>query len=310
MDANSVTVTVEAAVYGRPEYSAAASVTPGGAAVGTVAATGDNAAHLAGKRVLVGPEQPCGECDVCRRGGAAVCPHGQVLGRTVPGTLAETVVARARWVVPIDGALDLPGPTACLAAREAAWAYAMYTRAGTAPGEPVAVIGDDAVARFIVQIAAARGNRPMVLSPTIAGATADAIAVDVADGAGATALCDAVAAAATAAGHGERPWKVFDTNTGAHRGVALARPRTTVTVLSLPGVDLAAGDADPGALLRADGAVLGIAGAHPDLIPEVAALAVRGDIDLAAAARIVAFADVPPADSSGAAIVSVVKISA
>ncbi|MBA3396309.1 MAG: alcohol dehydrogenase catalytic domain-containing protein, partial [Deltaproteobacteria bacterium] len=38
----------------------------GDACVGIVARAGERAAVLRGKRVLVGPIDPCGECEVCR----------------------------------------------------------------------------------------------------------------------------------------------------------------------------------------------------------------------------------------------------
>ena len=312
--ANGAVVRVEAAVFGRPEYavmSTRADITPGGAAVGTVERTGENATHLMGRRVVVGPEQPCGECDICRRGGAAVCPHGAVLGRTAEGALASHVVASGRWIVPIDDELEVPGPAAALLGREAAWAYAMYTRAGTAPGEPVVIVGQDVVARFIAQIAAARGNRPMVTSPTIASVAADAVLLELDERSGPTDLRAIVAGAAADAGLGALPWKVFDTGTGPHRGTALAGPRVTVTVLSecvLGGAD--GHRYDVAGVLAADGAVLGVAGAHPDLIPEVAAMAVRGDIDLAAAASVVGVDQIPRvADGAGAARATVVRIA-
>src|SRR5262249_34968058 len=92
-------VAVEAAVVGPPEALAldlAPGRTPGGAAVGRVAAAGAAAAHRVGERVVVGPARPCFECDVCRRGHPAVCPARLRLGLDVDGALASHVVARAR----------------------------------------------------------------------------------------------------------------------------------------------------------------------------------------------------------------------
>ena len=47
---------------------------PSGAAVGIVDDARERSAVLLGKRVLVPACDPCGQCEVCRRGGAAVCP--------------------------------------------------------------------------------------------------------------------------------------------------------------------------------------------------------------------------------------------
>ena len=44
-----------------------------------------------------------------------------------------------------------------------------------------------------------------------------------------------------------------------------------------------------------DCTIIGVDGAHPDLIPETAALAVRGELDLGAMTEVVPWADVPRA---------------
>jgi 6-hydroxycyclohex-1-ene-1-carbonyl-CoA dehydrogenase len=300
LDDDHLLIAVEAAVFGAPEIAAAATndpCIPGGAAVGVVE---DGLADWVGRRVLVDPESPCGECDVCRRGGAAVCPEGDVIGRTRDGALATAVVARARWVCAVDGELSLPSPAAALAAREAAHAYAMFARAGVGPGEPVVVVGDGVIARFLVDIAAARGTRPLVLADDDDGwrahverrgglavvAPTDAIA----------GTRDAVARAADGAGLGRRPWRIFETSAdAAHRALALslAGPAATVTLLARRALGAAPGGApvDLEAALDRGVTVLGVAGAHPDFLPEVAALAVRGDLDLDGAARLGAIGD-------------------
>ena len=55
---------------------------------------------------------------------------------------------------------------------------------------------------------------------------------------------------------------------------ALAGPRATLTVLA-PGAAL------PAALIDREVTVIGVAGPHPDLIVEAAAMCVKGEIDLA-----------------------------
>jgi hypothetical protein len=59
------------------------------------------------------------------------------------------------------------------------------------------------------------------------------------------------------------------------RAASLAGPRATLTVL--------AGKSPPdlaGALLSREVTVIGVAGAHPDLVVEAAAMCVKGEIDL------------------------------
>jgi len=278
---------------------------PGHAAVGKVIATGDKARDLLDRRVVVGPHAPCGECDVCRRGGAVVCPNGAELGVTARGTLGERAVAAARWALPLEGELAVPGVAAALVGGEAALGYALYARAGVGPREPTVVLGDNVVARCLVEILVAKGAPPVVVvrsssppawSAFVESRGAAAVAVD-ADAPDAEAHAAALAALRNR-GHGQRPWKVFETTGEAERqtrAIAIAGPCATV-VLAAPGatghptrpVDL--GDA-----LDRDVAVLGVAGAHPDLLVDVAALAVRGELDLAGAADVVAPGDLAAA---------------
>jgi D-arabinose 1-dehydrogenase-like Zn-dependent alcohol dehydrogenase len=304
-----VLVRVAASVFGAPELAGRFACTPGGAAVGTVQRTSQDAAHLLGKRVVVGPEQACGECDVCRRGAAAVCPRGSHLGRTADGTLATAVVARARWVCPLEGELaagpGLDGPAAAFIGREAAWAYTMVARAGVAPGEPVVIVGAGVLARFLVQIAVAKGARPLVLVTGDEDSSTAAWADWIAARGGVAVRPDkpdsessneesarrAVQAAADRGGHGSRPWFVFETSAQTVQrtlALALAGPGARLTLLARR----ALGSPEPGPdlpldrVLDADGTVIGVTGAHPDLIPEVAALVVRGELDIEGAAEV------------------------
>lgn len=269
-----VVVAVEAFVLGPRERSASDDTIAGGAAVGRVTASGEAASHLVGARVAVGPYWPCGECDVCRRGNACVCPSGDVLGRSRDGTMAESVVAAARWVCRVDGELDIPGSSAALLPREATDAYAMWARAGVSPGEPVVVVGDGPVARLVEQIATARGckpSRPADAEPT------------------------------------QKPRRIFETTgTADSRAAALAAANAGATI-ALYSTETNA-PLDIATLVPLDATVVAIAGAHPDLMPEVAALAVKGDLALADAARVAGIGDdiaaaIADADQAGKALV-------
>ncbi|MCB9563315.1 MAG: alcohol dehydrogenase catalytic domain-containing protein [Kofleriaceae bacterium] len=133
---------------------------PGLAVVGQVVEAGPGGRHVDGRRVLVGTHHPCGECDVCRRGGAAVCPQRRALG-VDQGGLAERVVVPARWLVALDGELAVPGAAAAVVlGHDAALAYALYARAGVGPREPTVVVGDDATARLLVDVLAAKSAPP------------------------------------------------------------------------------------------------------------------------------------------------------
>src|SRR5215510_14196192 len=84
---------------------------PSGAAVGLVDDASEGAAVLLGKRVLVGPLDSCGQCDVCRRGGAPVCPFAKRRDR-----MAARLRVASRWVVALADGLELPVPAAAAVA--------------------------------------------------------------------------------------------------------------------------------------------------------------------------------------------------
>jgi threonine dehydrogenase-like Zn-dependent dehydrogenase len=257
----------------------------GAAAIGRIVEAGDAAAGLRDRRALVGPTLGCGECAVCRRAAVAACPRGQTLGRDRDGALAERVLARGRWLCPLDERMPLAPLTGALVAGPAARAYAAYARAGLAPNLPAIVIGRGPVARALARIAVARGARVTIAAPD---EPADAVAARV---------------AADASGGGDPP-TIFDAGEpgGAALAHALLAPAATLVLL--------AGEApaalDLGALAARQATAIGVAGAHPDLATELAALVVRGELALDDLAQPIAWAELPalPAlDPTRAAIV-------
>ncbi|HEX4422296.1 MAG TPA: hypothetical protein VH165_30495 [Kofleriaceae bacterium] len=243
------------------------------AGVGRVVAAGARAGGLADRVVLVGPIDPCGECDVCRRGGAAVCPLAR--RRT---SLGARVIAAGRWVVPLDDGLELPAPIAAAVAGDVVLAYTLYARTGVAPRDPVVVVGGSPIARFLVEILIAKGVAPVAVAGP--GPWADWLAgkgVTIAPEADAPA---ALAAAFAAQSLGTRPWRVICGDPAATAAAAqLAGPRATLTLLAGPAGAASALAAD---VLAREVTIIGVAGAHPDLVVEAAALCVQGDVDLAA----------------------------
>ena len=247
---------------------------PSGAAVGIVDDASEGAAVLLGKRVLVGPTDPCGQCEVCRRGGAAVCPHA------IPrGAAGKRLRVPSRWVVALAGGLDLPVPAAAAVAGDVTTAYTLYARTGLGPREPVVVLGATAVTRFLVEILRGKGITPTVICDDdeawrswLLGKGAAVVS-----GSG-DALVASVGGAVSAQGMGNRPWRVIATESAVVQQAArLAGARATLTVLA---------DRDapalPGDLMTREVTVIGVAGPHPDLIVEAAALCVKGEIDLVA----------------------------
>ncbi len=223
--------------------------TNGGAAIGLVIDAGSRTKHLVGKRVLAGPIDPCGECEVCRRGGAAVCPTAR--RRTAP--LQSPVVAAARWLVTLgepDG-VDLPSPEGAVVAGDLAIAYTLYARTGIGPRDPVVVVGDSPIARHLVAVLRAKGIAPQVAAPR-----------------------EELRATFAEQGFGQKPWRVIATGPDAVApAAALCGPRSTLTVLApVPSL--------PGELAEREVTVIPVAGAHPDLVTEIAALVVKGDLQL------------------------------
>jgi D-arabinose 1-dehydrogenase-like Zn-dependent alcohol dehydrogenase len=240
------------------------------AGVGRVVAAGDRAGELADRRVLVGPIDPCGECDVCRSGGAAVCPlarrRSELVGR---------VIAAARWLVPLGDGLELPAPAAAAVAGDVALAYTLYARTGASPREPVVVIGESPIARFLIEILLAKGIAPIAVAQ--GDGQTDAWRDWLRGKAVATAHDRAsVAEALAAQSLGTRPWRVVCGDPRAvPAAIALAGPRATLT---LPATTAAiAGD-----VLAREVTIIGVAGAHPDLVVEAAAMCVKREIDLIA----------------------------
>ncbi len=245
---------------------------PSGAAVGRVDDASEGSAVLLGKRVLVGPLDPCGQCEVCRRGGAAVCPAAKRRDRT-----GARMRVASRWVVALGDGLELPVPAAAAVAGDVATAYTLYARTGLSPRDPVVIVGHDAVARFLVEIVRAKGITPTVIAePNDAWRDwllAKGAAVVRADEPN---LRDAVTAAVAAQGLGARPWRVIATSSAVlARAAALAGPRATLTAFAD-----ASTPALPGELLAREVTVIGVAGPHPDLIVEAAAMCVKREIDL------------------------------
>jgi len=237
---------------------------PGGAAAGVVDDVDPKSAALLGKHVLIGPSDPCGQCEVCRRGGAAVCPHAR---RHEP--LAPRRRVAARWAVALGDGLELPVPAAAAVAGDVALAYTLYARTGLSPREPVVVLGATGVTRFLIEILIAKSIAPIV----IAGDDPAWCDWLLGKGAALARTADDVRAAVAAAGLGARPWRILATGADHALACALAGPRATLTALA-PAADL------PGALVAREVTVIGVAGAHPDLVVEAAAMCVKGEIDL------------------------------
>jgi threonine dehydrogenase-like Zn-dependent dehydrogenase len=323
-----VVVAVAAAQLDRAQLYLRSAV-PGFAALGRVVAAGARALPLLDQVVLVGSVDPCGQCEVCRRGGGTVCPRASRRGNDARGTLAERVTASARWVVPLSAELGLAqlaeepaaSPRLATLAGDAALAYTMYARSDLSPRDPVVVLGRRPVTRFLVEVLLAKGLAPVVLvEPSeqrdhdaawlawLARRGVVAVTRDSADSAeelrGAITAALNQRRAATAGGAAEpdasppgRPWKLLATEPPSLLVASqLAGPRAAVTVLMPPTATGALVDAaavEPAAWAR-ELTVLAVSAASPELLLETAALAARGELDLEGGVAVRALEDLAP----------------
>jgi threonine dehydrogenase-like Zn-dependent dehydrogenase len=133
-------------------------------------------------------------------------------------------------------------------------------------------------------------------------------------GAGSDAVRELARGALDLRGQGVRPWFVFETGGRADAqslALALAGPGATVVLAAPAATGAAPGAVDVGAALDREVTVISVAGAHPDLLVDVAALAIRGELDLAGAAEVVAPAELasalarPPGTAPTALVVAI-----
>ena len=138
---------------------------------GEIAATGPGVDRgRAGQRVVVEPNIPCGTCPACRAGRTSACPHRKILGFSVPGTLAERIVAPAAfaWPVPDDWG---DGDAVCAEPLAVAFAAVRRAVAALAAAAPPAgadrclVIGAGSQGTLTCVALASAGISPAVLEP-------------------------------------------------------------------------------------------------------------------------------------------------
>ncbi len=301
---------------------------PGWAAVGRVVAAGEQALTLLDQHVLVGPIDPCGQCELCRRGGGALCPMAKRRGDGARGTAAERITVAARWVTALaEAKLGELQPAHAALAGDAALAYTAYARADLAPKEPVIVVGRSSVTRFLLQILLAKGITPVLVEEATSSESEGSEGRDwlgarnlrrvlapsgertpgvlAATRAELVALLAADPAAASAAGHAaSRPWRLFAADdTALPLAAALTGPRSTVTVIA-PAPTATAGLAalEPH-LWRNEVSILSVSTPSPELTLETAALVTRGQLDLASCVTVVSASALPSCGDSSTSLV-------
>jgi 6-hydroxycyclohex-1-ene-1-carbonyl-CoA dehydrogenase len=230
---------------------------PGAEICGEIVATGEAAAELQGKRVVVPRLLPCGECERCRRGHAASCPS-----RAPRRGLAREETVPARFLVALDGdpplwpfGWDELWRAAALADAASA-PYSALARAGLGPGDIVLVLGDGPRAALARAIVVAKGARSIGVDPSQAPEEA--------------ALEDAPTIILESTGR----------SAARHRALAMLPPGATAVFLDGPDDAVPVPPPDWARFSAGENRLLGAEAAHPDLLPEVCALAARGELPL------------------------------
>ncbi len=128
---------------------------------GRVIAAGPDAEAWRGRAVIVPAVIPCGECDLCGRGRAAICRRQKMPGNDIHGGFASHITVSARGLCPVDerrlAAAGLELADVAVVADAVTTPYQAVTRAGVVPGSLAIVVGTGGVGGYAVQIARAFG---------------------------------------------------------------------------------------------------------------------------------------------------------
>ena len=112
-----------------------------------------------GQRVVINPIAECGTCDCCARGQGYLCRHAGLMGRELPGSLADHVVVAETCLQPFPD--DLSPVVATLIETLATVRHAQE-RARVAPGESVVVLGQGTTGLMHTQLARLSGALPVI----------------------------------------------------------------------------------------------------------------------------------------------------
>jgi L-iditol 2-dehydrogenase len=139
---------------------------PGHEIAGKVVEVGKDVTNYAvGDRLALAADVSCGECYYCRRGLYNLCDNWQLLGVDYPGGMAEYMqLPRAilHHGIVHRTPEGLPGEQAALA-EAASSVIAAQEQISVEPGEVVIIIGDGPIGILHVQLAVARGAKPVLI---------------------------------------------------------------------------------------------------------------------------------------------------
>jgi L-iditol 2-dehydrogenase len=125
--------------------------------VGRVSKIGDAVKGVStGQRVVVEPNYPCGECDLCFSGRGNICSRKQSMGVTVAGCFADFVTAPAKFVWPLPDAIS-DSDAACI--EPLTVSLHALIQSGAVIGDTVAVLGCGVIGLLLIHAAVRQGIR-------------------------------------------------------------------------------------------------------------------------------------------------------
>jgi 6-hydroxycyclohex-1-ene-1-carbonyl-CoA dehydrogenase len=283
-------------------------VEPQAEVTGEVVDAGEAARNWLGQRVVVPRLLPCGECDRCRRGRPATCP-----ARAARAGFSDYETVPARFLCSVEPPLwpaSLPREEqwrlAALADAAAA-PYGALSRAGLGPGEVVVILGGGPRGAFAIAIAKAKGAHPILIDARPSRRDralrlgARAVLENGASPEAERAAIAKMTAELSAPSQGLLLLETTGSASGRERALSLVSEGGTAVLLD--GGD----DAHPvppsawESLARSEAQIIGASAAHPDLYPELCALAARGELPLSELTRKVAPSEVAEALAAGRA---------
>ena len=138
----------------RGEYLGDYPVRPGHEAAGVVASVGEDVEGFkAGDRVAIEPNIHCGQCSMCTSGRGNFCENWTAIGVTLPGCMAERVLAPAGQVFPIGDLSFEAGafmePLSCV--------LHGVKKVEPLTGEDVLIVGAGPIGLLLLQLTKLRG---------------------------------------------------------------------------------------------------------------------------------------------------------
>ena len=215
--------------------------------MGVVTATGEAATEWKDRRVIAPSLSSCGECDFCRRGAPQGCADAVRLDAALDRGGEHEV--RARYLAAADGELEVAGASAAVLGSDGLCAYAAFCVLGVAPAEPLVALGTGTRTELVKQIGHAKSAAVLDLDRARAE-------------------------------HGAKPWRAFALaadRTELGEPLALLPAGSSLAVSTLGGHALSV---DAKSLVDRGITVSFIGDGHPDLLPELVALAARRELDL------------------------------